>query len=645
MTTRQETREFQAETQKLLDLMIHSLYSSKEIFLRELISNASDALDRRRIESLTHPDLEAARDDMEIRLEVDAEARRLTVSDNGIGMSREELIENIGTIAHSGTKKLLEKLEADSSKQAVGEMIGQFGVGFYSTFMVADKVTLVTRRAGEDVATRWESAGDGKYTVSPAERDQPGTSITLDLKPSDPEAGVLDFTQEQILRQIVKRYSDYISYPVKMKIEKQVPSQLEKGETVSEIEDQTLNSMKPIWMHSPSEVEEKQYADFYHRIAFDFEDPLISLPLKAEGVLEYRALLFVPARPPMDLYARDAQRGLQLYVKRVLIMEACDKLLPEYLRFIRGVVDSTDLPLNVSREMAQHDRELAQMRRWLTRKVLERLAKLADEDSEKYTTFWESFGAVLKEGLASDMANRDRLLPLSRFRSLQSSSGSGDRWISLTEYKEQMKEGQGAIYYLTGESFDMLAASPHLEAFRDKGIDVLLLTDPVDEFFVQSVTEFDGCKLVSAAKGDLDLDVGEGDASEEEEKEDSGHFGPFVEFLQEKLSDKVKGVRISKRLTTSPACLIGDEGDLSPRMQRWLSQNSEADAPKRILEINAGHAVLSKLRTRFEADRSDPLLDEYSQLLYDYALLAEGAPLPDPARFALLLSELMVKAL
>lgn len=625
-----ETFPFRAEVQQLLDLMIHSLYSHKEIFLRELISNASDALDRLRFEALTRPELVSEGGKLEIRLEVDEAARTLTIRDTGIGMSRQELIDNIGTIAKSGTRELAEKIrkskapldEADK-EEGLSELIGQFGVGFYSSFMIADRVAVVTRRAGEQGATRWESAGAGEFEVAAAECDSQGTSVTLHLKPADEEQGIEDFTQEHVLSRIVRRYSDFIAYPVVLG-------------------DKTLNSMKPIWERPASEVKPEEYAEFYKHISHDWQDPLLTISQRAEGLLEYRALLFVPSEAPFNLFYVGYEAGLKLYVRRVLIVERSADLLPRYLRFLSGVVDSPDLPLNVSREMLQHDRQIRQIRKALVKKVLDSLAELKEKDREKYQALWKAFGRVLKEGPSEDYENKEKIAELLLF---QSSHDEGKPW-PLGEYVSRMKEGQEAIYYLTGASRAVIESSPHLEAFRARGIEVLYLTDAVDELVVESLAEYRGKKLKSVGKGTVDL----GTAEEKDEKkkeldEKTRTYQGLLERIQKALEDRIKEVRLSARLTASPACLVGAEHDFSPRLEQLLKQETDRPRQRRILELNPDHEIVRRLEEMVESDAASEKVGEYAELLYGYAVLAEGSELPDPAAFARRIADLMSRGL
>jgi molecular chaperone HtpG len=648
MTTTIETHQFQAETKQLLDLMIHSLYTSKEIFLRELISNSSDALDRLRFESLTNPELLGEDIKLEIRLETDRTARTLTLHDNGIGMSRDEVIANIGTIARSGTRELRDKIKEGASEEKLAEMIGQFGVGFYSSFMVADEVTLVTRRAGEETATRWESTGDGQYTLAESTRARHGTSITLHLKPADPENGLEDYTDRWIVSRIVRKYSDFISYPIiyqdrNEEAERDESGEIKDGPTTTAAVDKVLNSLKPIWSRPQSEVEEREYAEFYKHITHDPNPPLKTLALKAEGTLEYQALLFIPSEAPFDLFYVGSESGLRLYAKGVLIMERCDDLLPHYLRFIRGIVDSADLPLNISRQMLQQDRHITQIRKWLTKKVLDALQQMHENEVEKYLNVWKQFGRALKEVVGSDYDNKQKIVSLLLFES----SLDAEKLTTLKDYVARMGDGQAEIFYLTGESRRVVENSPHLEAFREQGYEVLYLTDPVDELVVQALDQFEGKKLKSVVKGTVNLgneEVKEQTAKELKEKEEEA--AELLEFLQQRLDEHVKVVRLTNRLTTSPVCLVGAEHDYSPQLERLL-QKGMGGGPKqrRIMELNPKHEIFTKMHERFKTDKSDPLIGDYAQLLMGYALLAEGSQLPDPVGFNRLVAALMTRSL
>jgi molecular chaperone HtpG len=620
MSTTAERHEFQTEVRQLLDLMVHSLYSHKDIFLRELISNASDALDKVRFEALTRPELAPA-GELEIRLEPDGTARTLTVHDNGIGMSREEVVQNIGTIARSGTKEFLTALRERQGQVVPPEMIGQFGVGFYSSFMAADRITLLTRRAGEATATRWESTGEG-YTIEEAERDTPGTSVTLHLKPKDEEDGLRDYTDEHVLRDIVKKYSDFVAYPIRLKAE-------------------TLNSMKAIWIRPKDEVTEEEYREFYKHIAHDWNDPLEHLSVHIEGTFEARALLYIPAKAPFDLWRESAHQGVQLYVKRIFIMDDCKELLPASLRFVRGVVASDDLSLNVSREILQKDRQIQAIRKHLVRRVLGALKEMKDGNADKYRTFWIELGAVLKEGLLAFDEGHERILELILAPSTYVAAGV----TSLGDYVSRMKDGQDAIYYMTGPSAAAVEQSPHLEAFRDKGYEVLFFTDPVDELWLRMPREFGGKKLVSAAKGEI-TPGSEDDKkqAEEQRSEQEQTFKDLLLTLRAKLQDEVKDVRLSSRLISSPACLVGEGDDLSPHIAELLRRSGqEVPKVKRILELNPTHPLLPKLQAIVAQDRTDPALQQYAELLYGQAILAEGGQLPDPAAFSKRIAELLLR--
>ncbi|MEU4424948.1 molecular chaperone HtpG [Actinoplanes sp. NPDC024001] len=609
-----ETLEFQAEARQLLQLMVHSIYSNKDIFLRELISNASDALDKLRLAKL-QDGLEADTSDLHIEVETDTEARTLTVRDNGIGMTREEVVELIGTIAKSGTAELLTKLKEAAEAKGDTELIGQFGVGFYSTFMVADKVTLVTRKAGtEGHGTRWESAGEGTYTIDDAPDAPVGTSVTLHLRPKDEDDALYDYTDDWKIREIVKRYSDFISFPIR------------KGED-------TLNSMKALWARPRSEVTDEEYHQFYRHISHDWTDPLEIINMKAEGTFEYEALLFIPSRAPHDLFQRDARRGLQLYVKRVFIMDDSKELIPDYLRFVKGVVDAADLSLNISREILQQDRHIQMIRRRLVKKVLSTIKDLMSSNPEKYATFWREFGRAVKEGLLSEPDNHKPILEIASFATTH-----GAEPTTLAGYVERMKEGQEEIYFLTGESRSQVENSPHMEAFSEQGYEVLILTDPVDEIWVDVVPEFEGKKLRSIARGSVDL------KKDEEEKQPEGDFGPLLGFLKEKLDERVKEVRLSHRLTTSAACLVSDADDITPALEKmYRAMGQEGPRVKRILELNPNHPLVSGLRAAHERGADDPALPDTAELLYGTALLAEGGDLDDPARFAKLLADRLAR--
>ncbi len=646
MVSNAETFTFQAETTQLLDMMIHALYTNKDIFLRELISNASDAIDKVRFEALTNSELLADGEDMEIRLEADKTVRTLTVHDTGIGMSRDELITNLGTIAQSGTRELLEELQKEGkTAEGLGELIGRFGVGFYSAFMVADKVTVVTRRAGEDTATQWESSGTGEYTIASAERAARGTSITLQLKEVDHDSGIEDFTEEWVLSRIVKRYSDFVSYPIKHKVEREEIERDETGQPKPDaqptivVEDKTLNSMKPIWTRPQSEVTDEELNEFYKHITHDWEAPMKTMTFKAEGRFEFQCLVFIPSRAPFDLHYYGADYGLQLYAQRVMIMEHCEGLLPRHFRFLKGVVDSADLPLNISRQRLQQDRHITQIRSWLVRRVLDALKAMQQDEPETYLKFWEQFGRVLKEGVGNDFDNKEALKGLLMFPS----SNDPEQLTTLQSYVDRMPEEQSDIYYLTGESRRAVENSPHLEAFREKNYEVLYLVEPVDEIVTQSLMEFAGKKLQSVGKGAVQLgSEEEKEKAEQAIKEQTETYSSLMELIQSKLDEHVKEVRLSTRLTNSPVCLVGSDFDYSPQLERLLRQgNLDAPKQKRIMELNPTHPILAKMQDQFAKDKEAAVLGDYAELLLGYGLLAEGSDLHDPVKFTQLVATLM----
>jgi molecular chaperone HtpG len=635
MTATPERHEFQAEVKELLGLVVHSLYSNKDIFLRELISNASDALDKLRFEQVTHPDL--VEGELHVRIDVDREKRTLSIIDNGIGMTRDEVVRNIGTIARSGTKEFLSALKASDKKELPPELIGQFGVGFYSAFMVADKVVLVTRRAGERGATVWESSGDGSYAVSDGERVTQGTTVTLHLKPTDAEEGLSDYTRGDVIQEIVKRYSDFVGYPIRMKSWKKAD---ESATEAKVLEDETLNSQKAIWDRPKAEVTENEYREFYHHISHDWSDPLRTIPVRIEGTLEAYALLYLPAKAPLDLYSPEMKRGLQLYVKRVFVMDECKDLIPPHLRFVRGVVDAHDLSLNVSREILQKDRQIQIIKKQLVKKVFSTLEEMKKDDAGEFQRFWAEFGPVLKEGLlAYDVDHKDRLLDLIVARS----TANPDELTSLGDYVSRMKEGQDSIYFLTGPTRDAVVQSPLLEAFRAKGYEVLLFSDPIDELWLERAPRFKDKQLVSIGRGEVKL------GSEEERKKEadsleqkSKEYADLLTCLRVHLQDEVKEVRLSSRLTSSPVCLVADTHDLSPRVQKMLEQlGQEAPKTKRILELNAEHPLVAKLQSIFAESKDDPRLGLYANLLLGQAHLAESGELPNPVAFSRALAELM----
>ncbi|MFF4658702.1 molecular chaperone HtpG [Streptomyces sp. NPDC001381] len=629
-----ETFEFQVEARQLLQLMIHSVYSNKDVFLRELVSNASDALDKLRLAKLRDDTLDADVSDLHIEIDTDPEARTLTVRDNGIGMSYDEVGQLIGTIANSGTAQFAQELrEAQDAGSAEG-LIGQFGVGFYSGFMVADEMTLLTRRAGESQGTRWSSRGEGTYTLERVDGAPQGTSVTLHLKPADDEDKLHDYTSDWTIRDIVKRYSDFITWPIRT-----VPK---KGEGDSAAEPETLNSMKALWARSREEVSDDEYHELYKHISHDWREPLETVRLQAEGTFEYQALLFLPSHAPHDLYTQGYRRGVQLYVKRVFIMDDCEALLPPYLRFVKGVVDAADLSLNVSREILQQDRHIRMMQRRLTKKVLSTVKDMRETAPERYATFWREFGSVLKEGLLTDADNRDTLLAAASF----ATTHADDEPTTLKAYVERMKDGQEDIYYLTGESRESIENSPHMEAFRAKGIEVLLLTDPVDEVWVDVVGEFEGKRLRSVAKGEVDLGT-EGDEKSDGEKEKQGEeYAGLLAWMREQLADDVKEVRLSSRLTVSPACIVSDTGDLTPALENmYRAMGQEVPKAQRILELNPGHQLVKGLNQAYK-DREDRTeLTGTAELLHGLAVLAEGGRPKDPGRFVKLVADRLERAL
>ncbi|WP_416985302.1 molecular chaperone HtpG [Streptomyces sp. T028] len=632
MTT--ETFEFQVEARQLLQLMIHSVYSNKDVFLRELVSNASDALDKLRLAKLRDDALDADVSDLHIEIDTDTEARTLTVRDNGIGMSYDEVGKLIGTIAHSGTAQFAKELrEAEDADSAEG-LIGQFGVGFYSGFMVADEMTLLTRHAGESHGTRWSSRGEGTYTLETVDDAPQGTSVTLHLKPADDEDKLHDYTSTWTIKDIVKRYSDFITWPIRT-----VPQPGEDGTTP---EPETLNSMKALWARSREEVSDDEYHELYKHISHDWREPLETVRLQAEGTFEYQALLFVPSHAPHDLYTQGYKRGVQLYVKRVFIMDDCEALLPPYLRFVKGVVDAADLSLNVSREILQQDRHIRMMQRRLTKKLLSTVKEMRENAPERYATFWREFGSVLKEGLLSDSDNRETLLAAASFASTHADSEP----TTLKAYVERMKDGQEDIYYLTGESRESIENSPHMEAFRAKGIEVLLLTDAVDEVWVDVVGEFEGKRLKSVAKGEVDLD-GESDEKADGEREKQGEeYAALLGWMKEQLGDDIKEVRLSLRLTVSPSCLVSDTGDLTPALENmYRVMGQEVPKAQRILELNPGHQLVRGLNKAYSEREDRTELAGTAELLHGLAVLAEGGRPTDPGRFVKLVAERLERAL
>ena len=629
-----ETMEFQAEVSQVLNLVIRSLYSNKEIFLRELISNASDAAEKLRFEALADDALYEGDPDLKIRVWVDKDAGTLTVSDNGIGMSRQEVMDTIGTIASSGTKKFLENLTGDETSDS--QLIGQFGVGFYSAFIVADKVTLTTRRAGMEPehGVRWESEGEGSYSIETIEKESRGTEVTLHLREDDQE-----FLDSWRVRQVINKFSDHLAIPIEMPKES-VDDESEEGEEKSkdkEIEWEQVNKGIALWMRSKSEITDEEYKDFYKSIAHDFEDPLAWSHNRVEGSNEYTSLLYIPSRAPFDLWDREQKHGVKLYVRRVFIMDEADKLMPHYLRFVKGIVDSDDLPLNVSRELLQHNRKIDTIRSANVKRILSLLEKMAKDDSEKYQKFWDEFGKVLKEGPAEDFGNKERIAGLFRFASTK--SGDDGQTVSLDDYIERMAEKQEKIYYITADSLAAARNSPHLEIFKKKDIEVLLMTDRVDEWLMSHLTEYQGKAFQSVTKGQLDLGELEAEEDKAEQEKVEKEHKKLLKSLKKALGDKVKEVRVSNRLVDSPACLVVDDHDMSQNLARVLKQlGQDAPMPTPIMELNVEHPLVERLEQEKNKERSV----ELANLLYDQALLAEGGQLEDPAGFVHRLNRLML---
>ncbi len=634
-TATKETLGFQAEVKQLLDLMIHSLYSNKEIFMRELISNASDACDKLRFEALTRKELYETAPDLEIRVSFDKAARTITIADNGIGMSREEVIANIGTIAKSGTREFFTQLTGEQAKDA--NLIGQFGVGFYSSFIVADKVTLITRRAGLAPAegVRWESDGGGEFTIEPVEKPGRGTQVTLHLR--EGEDDLLSGTR---LRAILRKYSDHIALPIVMKKEEwqKEEKQDKSDKTPVTDEDETINQASALWARPKSEITQEQYAEFYKHVGHDFEPPLANVHAKVEGNKEYTLLLYLPARAAFDLFDREHRRGIKLYVRRVFIMDDAEHLMPSYLRFVRGVIDSNDLPLNVSREILQESKDIEAIRSGAVRRVLGMIEDLAENHKDKFTTFWKEFGRVFKEGLGEDNANRERIAKLLRFASTHADSETQD--VSLADYVARMKSGQEKIYYVTADSFAAAKNSPHLEVFRKKGIEVFLLYERIDEWVASHLPEFEGKPLQSVAKGDLDLGKLEDEAEKKEQEKEAGEYKEITERVKKALGEKVKDVRVTLRLTDSPACLVADERGLGGNLERLLKAAGQQVPPSQpILEINPRHPLLQRLKDETGEQR----FSDWSHVLFDQALLSEGGQLEDPAGFVKRLNQLMLE--
>ncbi len=636
-----KTRKFKTEVQQLLHLIIHSLYSNKEIFVRELISNASDAIDKARFMEQTEPALFADDTDYHIRLSADSEEKTFTISDNGIGMTFDEVNDNIGTIAQSGTAAFMEALEKSKKETNLSpELIGQFGVGFYSSFIVADKVRLDTRAAGAETGVRWESDGKGSYTVQEIEKENRGTSITLYLK--EAEEGDQDFTEDYTLQNIVKKHSDFVTYPVIMNLEKSEPipeNEIVKdsegkpiGETYRKVrKDETLNSMKAIWAKAKDDVTDEEHEEFYKHISHNWDKPMEIIHKKFEGVTEYDVLMYLPEKAPMDLFRPERKNGMQLYCKRVFIMDDCKELLPEYLGFVQGVVDAPDLNLNVSREILQEDRLVRNIRKNLVKQIFSLLEGM---EKEKYEKFYGEFGQSLKAGIPTDYENKEKLASLLRYKTTK----SGDKYVSLDEYIGNMKEDQKEIYYLTGESLTSLINSPLLESLKAKDYEVVLMVDPIDEWVTQSLPEYKEKKLKSAEKGDLDLD--------KVDDEKKNEFSALLSFLKGKLEARVKDVVVSNRLKDSVSCLSGDDYGMSAYMEKIMKASGQSTPDqKRVMEVNVNHPVMEKIKGLFETDTTNPVLTDYSDLLYDIAVISEGGKLDNPARFSALLGDLMAKAI
>lgn len=624
-SSQKETLGFQAEVKQLLQLMIHSLYSNKEIVLRELISNASDASDKLRFSALSDNTLYGGDSDLKISIAFDKAARTLTITDNGIGMSRAEVIENIGTIAKSGTKEFFNSLTGDQAKDA--NLIGQFGVGFYSAFIIADKVSLTTLRAGETEAVKWESAGEGDFTLEPADKKTRGTEIVLHLRDGEDE-----FLNDWKLKSIIRKYSDHITLPIVMK-----KSEWKDGEQVPMDEEETVNKASALWARAKNDITEEEYQEFYKHVSHDFENPLTWSHNRVEGNQEYISLLYVPSKAPFDLYDRERSHGIKLYVKRVFILEDAEKLMPQYLRFVRGVIDSADLPLNVSREILQHSKDIDAIKAASVKKVLGLLEDFAENKSEQYQAFWGEFGRVLKEGPGEDFANKEKIAGLLRFASTHLDTEA--QVVGFKDYIARMKDGQEAIYYITADSFAAAQHSPHLEIFRKKGIEVLLLSDRVDEWMLGGLTEFDGKKLQSIAKGDLDLGKLEDEAEKEAKKQVEDAAKDLIEKVKATLGEQVKEVRVTHRLTDSPACLVAGQNDLSGNLERMLkAAGQKTPESKPTLEINPTHGLIERLK----AEKDDAKFNDLTHLLFDQALLAEGGQLNDPASFVKRMNSLLI---
>ncbi len=623
---KKETLGFQSEVKQLLDLMIHSLYSNREIFLRELISNASDACDKLRFEALSNDALFEGDSDLKVTVDFDEKKKTITIRDNGIGMTRDEVIENIGTIAKSGTKEFFNAMTGDKQKDS--QLIGQFGVGFYSAFIVADKVTLITRKAGasEEEGVRWESSGEGEYTIEPVKRKERGTEVILHLRKDAKE-----FLNGYKLREIIRKYSDHLNLPIMM-----LKEHYGEDKDKKEPEYETVNSAKALWTRPKKEITDEEYNELYKHIAHDYEDPMARVHSQVEGKMEYTTLFYIPNHAPFDLWDRNHPHGVKLYVRRVFIMDDAEQLIPPYLRFIRGIVDTNDLPLNVSREILQHNSVIEKIRNASVKKILGMIGKLAKKDD--YDKFWKEFGKVLKEGIIDDEKNKEQIAKLLRFSTTH--DDVEEQKISLEDYVSRMQEGQENIFYVVGESFATVKNSPHLEIFRKKGIEVLLLSDQVDEWLVNHLTEFDGKPLHSVTKGELDLGELDDKKDEKEKEKKTGEYKDILKRLEKLLKDKVKEVRITNRLTSSPACLVADEQDMEANLQRILEAAGQPiPTSKRIMEINPDHPILKHLKD----EKDDGRFEDWGRILFDQALLSEGGKLDDPAGFVHRLNEMFME--
>lgn len=630
----QEKLEFKTEVKQILDIVINSLYTNREIFMRELISNASDAIDRARYEALTERSILEGKEEEEwkIKLIPDKDKGTLTIRDNGIGLSKEEAITELGTIAHSGTKTFLEALKESKDGKAGLELIGQFGVGFYSAYMVSDKVTVISRKGGEEKGVKWESTADGTFTVEEIEKDHRGTDVILHLREDEKK-----YLQEWELRTIVRKYSDYIEHPVLMDVERDKEDEKDKDKRVKVTEEETLNSRKAIWLKKKSDITDEEYEDFYKHLSRDFSPPLKRIHYKAEGTSEFTTLLYIPSRMPFDILYKDFKFGPTLYIKRVQIMDHCEMLLPQYLRFIKGVVDSSDLPLNISRETLQNNSQVEVIKKNLTKKILDNLKEMKEKEYEEYLKFHKEFGRILKEGIHYDYSKKEDIASLLLFDSTKAEEG---KFRTLEDYMKDMKEGQEEIYYITGEGREEVINSPYLEAFKEKDYEVLIMVDEIDDIIMGSLNEFKGKKFKSAIKGDIELDKGEKEKKEEEKKK----YGKLMDLVKEHLKEDIKDARLSNRLTGSPCCLVVDEGAMDASMEKLMKAMGQAvPESKKILEVNPSHPVIETMNKIFEKDSEDKILKEYIELIYNQALILEGSKLKEPVKFAGLVSRLMVE--